>query len=349
VLNASTLAAAATAGLGDKGDLYAVLMLTPLTLVLGEIVPKSVFQQKANELTRKIVYPLYAFSLLLYPIVLVFSRSARLAARLSGHGGSGAELFAVREQLRTVLDTAEGAATINIFDRQRIRNVVRFGELAAADAMIPASEMNAIDINQGTQAVVRTVRRTGISHLPVFEGRRSQVVGMVSASVWDIVDRGFADLPLRELVRPACYVPTQQPLVELLPILRKREDQSAIVVDEFGSAVGIISVDAILETVVGRGEVGSTFEEHTTLARPGYTSLGNDVYLLDARLPIPDVNELLGTRIDSSAARTIGGLVVAHLRHVPGADEFITDDGYRFTVVEASDRAVTRVRAERLR
>lgn len=343
---ATTLAIGAT---GSRGDLYAALLLTPITLLLGEVVPKSVYQQRADDLTPRIVYPLYACYLLFFPIVFVFSRTSRLAVRLFGRVRSGAELFAVREQLRAVLDASEGATTLNVFDRARIRNVVRFGELAAGDVMIPAAEMVAIDLADETAAAMEFVRRSGSTQLPVFEGRRSHVVGMISLSVWDLFEPGFEERSLEELVEPAYFVPTQHPLVELLPVLRNRDDQAAIVVDEYGSAVGMITVDTILETVVGPVEHGDHAEHGGAAAKPGIESVGDDEYLLDGRLPIPELNDVLGTRIGVSEARTIGGLVVARLKRLPELGESITEAGFRFTVTETAERNIRQLRAARVR
>lgn len=332
---------------GEIGGVVAIFVLTALTLVFGEIVPKSVFQQESNRLTPRIVYPLYAISLLLFPVIFVFSRVARLVSRLAGHGKPGAEMFAVREQLRSVLETAEGAAPDHPFDRIRIRNVVRFGELVAGDLMTPAAEMTAIDSNAEISDAIAIVRKTGYTHVPVYEGKRSNVTGIVSLTVWDLVEPGLADVSIGDLVKPAFFVPVQQPVAELLPVLRGREDQSAVVVDEFGSAVGLITVDMILESIVGNIEVGTSFEDRRTNIKPDYEMLDEDVYLMDARLPIADVNDLLATRISTAAAHTIGGLVVARLRHVPQIGESISEGGYVFTVEEATDRAVVRLRVSR--
>ena len=348
VLLTAIATASAIAVVGEGGDLVAVLLLTPFTLILGEVVPKSVYQQESDELTPRIVYPLYAFYLLFFPIVFVFSRTARLAARLIGRGRPGAGMFAVREQLRAVLDTAEGATTIDVFDRARIRNVVRFGEFVVGDVMVPAADMIAVDAGQPTAAVMDLVRRTGSAQVPVYEGKRSQVIGMISISVWEVVEPGFAERSVRDLVKPAYFVPAQQPLVELLPVLRNRGDQCAVVVDEYGSAVGMITVDDILETVVGRVEVGAAFENQDDLPKPKVDVLDDDIYLMDARLPISEVNDLLGTKIGVSEAHSIGGLIVARLRHVPAAGESIREAGYQFTVTEATERAVLKLRAERL-
>lgn len=349
VLLTTIATAMAISAAGSRGDLYAALLLTPVTLLLGEVVPKSVYQQRADDLTPRIIYPLYACYLLFFPIVFVFSRTSRLAVRLFGRVRSGAALFAVREQLRAVLDASEGATTIDVFDRARIRNVVRFGELAAGDVMIPAAEMTAIDVADETAAAMEIVRRSGGTQLPVYEGRRSQVTGMIALSVWDLFEPGFAERSLEELVKPAYFVPTQHPLVELLPVLRNRDDQAAIVVDEYGSAVGMVTVDTILETVVGPVEPGEHADLGGAAAKPDIERVGDDEYLLDGRVPIPELNDVMGTRIGVSEARTIGGLVVARLKRLPDVGESITEAGFRFTVTETAERSVRQLRATRAR
>lgn len=336
------------ATVGDNGDLYATLILIPVTLVLGEVVPKSVFQQQADELTPKIIYPLYAFYMIFFPIVFVFSRVARLAARVFGKGGPGAGIFPVRAQLRALLDMAEGGATVDVFDRTRIRNVVRFGEILAGDVMLPATEMTAVDTSIDLEGLVELLRRTGDVHVPVYDGKRSQVTGLVSLSLWDLKTIRDSAQSLQDLVKPALFVPSQQPLVELLPILRNREDQSAVVVDEYGYAIGLLTVDRILETVVGQVVVSTSNDDRNESTRPAFEPLGNDGYLLDARMPVADVNDLLGCNLYLSEARTIGGLIVARLKHVPGSGESIVDNGYVFTVEEVTDRAILKLRAEPL-
>lgn len=331
------------AAVGEKGDLYATLLLIPITLVLGEVVPKSVFQQRADELTPKIIYPLYAFYIVFFPIIYVFSRVARLAARWFGHGDPGAGIFPIRAQLRAVLDMAEGGATVDVFDRTRIRNVVRFGEFVAGDVMLPAAQMTAVDTNTRLEDIDNLLRNTGVVHLPVYDDKRSEVTGLLSLSVWDLKQVRESTQSLKDLVRPALYVPSQQPLVELLPVLRNREDQSAVVVDEYGSAIGLVTVDRILETVVGQVGAGAIYDEQDDHLRPGYAALDDESYRLDARMPVAEVNDLLGTDLRLSEARTIGGLIVARLKHVPAIGETLVDCGYAFTVEKANDRTILEV------
>ena len=130
---------------GERGDIVAFLVFTPLFLVFGEIVPKSVYQQKSDDVAPIVVYPLRAFALLFYPVVFVFSRAARLAARMVGVRPAGHTPFMTRELIRSVADMAERTSTVSAFDRSRIRRVIRFAETTVGEAMIPVAEITAID------------------------------------------------------------------------------------------------------------------------------------------------------------------------------------------------------------
>jgi CBS domain containing-hemolysin-like protein len=331
---------------GLLGDLFAVLLFTPLFLILGEIVPKSVYQQKSNEIAPVIVFPLQVFSILFYPVVFIFSRIARLCARLVGGGKSEQNVFITREQMRMVVEMADRGANVDVFDRVRIKRVIRFAETTVGEAMIPVAEMTAINRNRDTRSAITLVRRRGYNRLPVYSRNISNVVGVVTLTTWDLMDPGLAARPLEDLIKPAHYVSTYQTIDKLLPILRNREDHMAIVVDEFGSAVGMITMEDILEEVVGEIDVGYDFEEYLPRRRRIFEMLDEETYLMDARLPISEVNEVLGASLPIGESHTIGGLMMARLRHIPAEGESITESGFRFSVAEASDRAVLKLQVE---
>jgi len=331
---------------GQMGDLYAVLLFTPLFLVLGEIVPKSVFQQKSNEIAPMIVYPLRVFSFLFYPLVFVFSRVARLCARLVGGGKTEQTVFITREQMRMVVDMAERGANVDVFDRVRIKRVIRFAETSVGEAMIPVAEMTAINRNRDTRSAITLVRRRGYNRLPVYSRNISNITGVVTLTTWDLMDPELQDRPLEQLIKPAHYVSPYQTIDQLLPVLRARDDHMAVVVDEFGSAVGMITMEDILEEVVGEIDVGYDFEEYFPRRKRIYEMLDEETYLMDARLPISEVNELLGTSLPAVESHTIGGLMMARLRHIPGEGESIVEAGFRFTVTEATERAVVKLQVE---
>jgi putative hemolysin len=331
---------------GQLGDLYAVLLFTPLFLVLGEIVPKSVFQQKSNEIAPIIVFPLRVFSFLFYPVVFIFSRVARLCARLVGGGKAEQNVFITREQIRMVVDMADRGANVDVFDRARIKRAIRFADTSVGEAMIPVAEITAINRNRDTRSAITLVRRRGYNRLPVYSRNISNLVGVITLTTWDLMDQELPDRPLEELIKPAHYVSPYQTIDQLLPILRNRDDHMAIVVNEFGSAIGMITMEDILEEVVGEIDVGYDFEEYLPRRKRIFEMLDEETYLMDARLPISEVNELLGTSLPAVESHTIGGLMMARLRHIPAEGESILESGFRFTVTEATDRAVVKLKVE---
>ena len=330
----------------ERGDLYAFLVFTPLLLILGEIVPKSVYQQKADALVPWIVYPLQSFGWLFAPMVFLFANVARLAAWLLGGASAARRLFVTRDQLRTVIEMAERAEGAAVFDRQRIGRAIRFAKTTVGEEMTPVGEMATIGSDKTTADAIRLVWRHGHSYLPVYEGESINVVGIVALTVWDLLDPAFTDKPLTELIRPVHYVSPFDSLEDLLPILREREEKIAIVVDEYGSTIGMITLNHIIEAVVGDLDMGYGMEAYAPRQARHYDMIAEGVYLMDARLPISEVNDVLGLNLPATEFHTLGGMVIARLRRLPKEGESFIEQGRRFTVTAATERAVTSVRVE---
>ena len=331
---------------GEAGDFYAVLLFTPLFLILGEVVPKSVYQQKSDEIAPIIIYPLRIFTVLFYPVVFIFSRVARLGARLVGGGKTEQNVFITREQMRMVVEMADRGASVDVFDRARIKRAIRFAETSVGEAMIPVAEMTAINRNRDTRSAIQQVRRRGYNRLPVYTGNISNIVGIVTLTTWDLMDPELTERSIEDLIKPAYYVSHYQSIDLLLPILRTREDHMAIVVDEFGSAMGMITMEDILEEVVGEIDVGYDFEEYLPRRKRTFEVLDEETYIIDARLPISETNDVLFANLPAAESHTIGGLVMARLRHIPKEGESIVESGFRFTVEEATDRSIVKLRVE---
>jgi len=210
------------------------------------------------------------------------------------------------------------------------------------------AEMTAVSRKSNTAEAVRLVLRRGYNRLPVYRTNITNIVGIVTLTTWDLMDPDITDRPLTELIKPAHYVSPLQTIDELLPTLRKRDDHMAVVVDEFGSAVGIITMEDVLEEVVGEIDVGYDFEEYLPKRSRSFRSIGEDAWLMDARIPISEANEVLGINLAATESHTLGGLLVARLRHIPKEGESITESGYTFTVHQATERAVSQVKVERV-
>jgi len=330
----------------EAGDLYAFFFYTPLFLILGEIVPKAVYQERADAIAPIIVFPLRFFSRLFAPIVWLFSSVARFAARRLGAPSASDSLFATRDQLRALVEMAEKTSGAEAFDRIRIERAIRFPDTTVGERMIPAAEMLAVERGASFETVAELVRRRGRSHLPVYEGNVSNVVGVLELGPWDLLESSPADLNLDERIRPAAYVAPNESLEAVAPLLRDRDDRMAIVVDEFGSAMGVLTMQDVLSSVVGEIEMGFVFEESSEREQRRYELLEDGSYRMDARLPLSEVNDLLGLGLPLSEVHTVGGLITSRLRHLAREGDSIAIGGHRFIVEEASERASRRVRVE---
>jgi CBS domain containing-hemolysin-like protein len=333
--------------IGDLGELYAFLLFTPLLLVFGEIVPKSVYQQQADALAPLVVYPLRFFSLLLFPIVWLFSLVARTAARIAGGPRSATSLFITRQQIANLVDMADRGADVDLFDRKRIERAIRFGDTTVGEAMVPLAEITALNHLRSTRDAVELVRHSGFNRLPIYQGNIGNITGIVTLTVWDLMDETVTTRPLGELVRPALYCSPLQPIDELLPLLRERDDHMAIVVDEFGSAIGMITMEDILEEVVGEIEVGYDFDVYRPKRKRHFQRMEDGLYVFDSRVPISELNPLLGINLPATEFHTAGGFVETRLRHIPEVGESVSEAGWRFTVIEADARSVIKLRIER--
>jgi CBS domain containing-hemolysin-like protein len=331
---------------GDRGEIYAILLLSPLFLVLTEVVPKSVFQQKADQIAPVVIWPLRAFMVLLFPIVYLFATVARLAARTVG-SREIQHVFMTRDMVKVVLDTAEKAADMSDSTWARLRRAVRLSDITVGDVMIPMAEVTALGHRESMDRAVELACSRGHFRIPIFEDEVSSVVGVVALDMWKLLDPELRSKPLETLIRPAEFVIANQPVYELLSVLSAREDRMAIVLDEFGSAIGMITLEDIHEAVVG-DVVGVGYNIPGYVHRPKQLidPVSDDVFLVDGRVPVSELNEQLGTSLPLNEGHTIGGVMMARLRHLPQQGESVVVSGYRFIVEETNGRVVSKVRVE---
>ena len=332
---------------GDYGDLLAFLLFTPLFLVFGEVVPKSVYQQKANVLAPIVIFPLRLFSVLFYPVVFIFSRFARFAARLVGVKTSHSSLFITREQVRMILEDAEQMANVDVFDRDRLIRAVRFAETTVAEVMIPIAEVTMLSHRQSTAEAISVAHKHGYFRLPVYEDEPGEILGVVVLGIWELMDPQLKTKTLEELIMPVWYVVENQPVDEILDRLQQRDDHMAIVVDEFGSARGIITLEDVLERVIGEViNIGYSFEAYVPRRKGKIEKLGKDRYRIEGRVLISDVANATGITLTDTSMHTMGGVLMSELRHLPQPGESVEIAGYRFVVETVTDKGIDSIIAE---
>ncbi len=333
---------------GASGDFISIIILTPVLLILGEVVPKSMFQQKADTFASRVIYPLHFFSYLFYPVIFIFSRVARFATRIVGGGVAPQNMFITREELRVLLDVSETASDPSTIDRKRIRRIIRFADTTVGEAMIPLADVVGFNETRNMKEAIRVVMKHGYNRLPVYRGNITNVKGVLTLSTWDLMNPELAKQPFSDYVSPALYLSPKQTIDRALPQLQARKDHLAVVVDEFGSAIGILTMEDVFEEVVGEIDVGYDFDEYQPKRRIYIEHENDNSHVMSGRMPISEVNDILHVEFPVEEAHTVGGLIVSRLRRIPVEGDAIEELSYRLTVLEADTKSVVKVRVERL-
>ncbi len=319
---------------GSKGDLYAFLILTPLILIFGEILPKTLFQQKADRWIQKIVPVIWVLSFFLYPLVWFMSKISGILLRLPREERNRG-IFYSREELQFLLQAEGEQSDMKPMEKAMIHRIFRFSTTKVKEVMIPLVEVVALEENLGVAEAISQVRQANYSRYPVFRERVDNIVGILHS--FDLLFAQGREQTIQPLLRPISFFPETKPVDELLLHLQRNQESMAAVVDEYGGAVGIVTMEDILEEVVGE------IEDEYDLSQPLYKKVGPRKFLINARMEIDHLNEILKLGLPKGDYETLGGFVLERLGRVPLAGEGFRFKGILFEVQKADERSVSEV------
>ena len=331
-------------------QLLTVLFLSPVLVLFGELVPKSIFRRYSARLAPVVIHPLTWLSYGLSPMISATRFLSRGILRLLGAPDEGA-MAVSRDELLLLLKRGEGNTTTGEDDGEieeeelkMIRRIFDFPEVTAKEVMVPLIDVSAVEESAPLEEAASLFVETGFSRLPVFKERVDNIVGVLHAMdalqafsfMKRYTVRGKADMVAR-LMRPVSYVPPNQKVELLLEALQHQRHSLAVVVDEWGGAEGVITVEDILEEILGEIE-----DEHDA-ANPLIRQRGEREYLVAARTEVDHLAETLGDIIPPGDYETVGGFLIAELGRIPDMGEAIETEGAVLTVVGATERVVEEV------
>ena len=323
------------------GPAYAGLAIVywPFTLVLGEIVPKSIYQEHADRLVLYVAPLLYAVSIVLYPVIWLLSRLTDiLIGRIKSVRGSQEPVS--REELELMLEVGRPEGSdVKPAERTLISRMFDLADKTVEDIMTPLVDVVALPSTAGRDEAALLLEKQGFSRVPVYEGRILNVVGVLAGT--DLLF-GEGSARVTEVMKPAYFVPEEMPLDELLVAMKRRGEPMAVAVDEYGAATGIVTAEDLLEEVVG--EIRDEHDEVPAL----YRRLGWHHYLVSGRMEVEFANEKLKLGIPDGDYATVAGFVISELARIPKAGESFRVGGHAFTVSRASERAVLEVEVKRV-
>lgn len=338
-LYASSLATTVTLSLfGSKMVGVATGILTLAVLVFGEVAPKTMASRNAEQIALRAAGPVKCLMWLFTPLVFVVNNLARLVMKLFGADRPGKRELMTAEELRTIVQVGHEEGVIENSERKMIDNVFDFGDRSARDIMIPRIDMTCIDVEAGYDELMEVVREEKYTRIPVYKESADTIVGILN--IKDLLFRA-QDKPFRiaELMRKPLFTYEQKKTSELMVEMRKNYTNLAIVLDEYGVTAGMVTMEDILEEIVGEIRDEYDRDEEKSIRR-----IAPNTYLIEGNVKIDDVNEVLQLHLASEDYESIGGYVLEQLEHFPKEGECVTKGGISFTVTRMEQTRIAEVK-----
>jgi CBS domain containing-hemolysin-like protein len=312
--------------LGTLGIVLGLVIQLVLFFVVGEVIPKTYAIQHTDRAALWSA-PFLHFVTNFGPLRVLTTGLIGLANVVMPGKGLKEGPFVTEEDLKTMADVAAEEESIENEERELIHSIFEFGDTVVREVMLPRPDMVAIEVDATVEDGIRAAIDGGFSRIPAYEGSTDNIVGLVYLK--DLVGRshaGAADERVGESLRSAVFVPEQKRVAELLREMQTQKFHMAIVVDEHGDTAGLVTMEDVLEEIVG--EITDEYD----IEVPEIERLPGGRLRVHGRTPIDDVGELLGVRFPDDDWDTVGGLVFNLLGRVPEGGETITSEGYDFTV-----------------
>jgi CBS domain containing-hemolysin-like protein len=325
---------------GEYGSWLAVALVAPLIWVFGEIVPKSVFQQRADIITPRVIFLLKFFSWVFYPILFVFSLLTRFLARVVGDQAGNQNPFTLREEIFALMQMSTDGGDINMKEKAMIRRLFDFEETTVAEIMMPLIDVVGIEQSVSCGEAMRLARTKAHKRLPVYSKRVDRIVGMLDALELLGVE---PQEPIAAYIRPVDYVPGSKSIQTLLQDMQRERHLLSVVVDEFGGAEGIVTVEDIIEEIVE--DLSDEFdvrEKPTGWLR----KLGERDYLVSARIEPEALAEALNIELPEGKYATLAGFLLERVRDVPAVGTRVRYNKITFVIQRGSERTIEEVRVK---
>ncbi len=352
--NAVNIAAASVAALlaDDIGKLskipqvwillIEVAVVTGLILILSEITPKIFALRNPKLISLKVASPISFIRLLLFPVVGVFTAITDFFTRALGV--EKIRLAYSTEELKTLVEVSEEKGQLEESEKEMITSIFEFGDTLVKEIMVPRTDMHMLSADSNLDEIVNYISEEGNSRYPVFKDDRDDVIGFLYAKdLLFYLQENLGDFNIEKILRPPNFVPENKEISELLKEFQKDKIHMAVVVDEYGGTAGLVTLEDILEEIVG--EIQDEYDQESPL----FSRIDANTITADARMSIHDFNEVLGQKLISGDQdfETLGGFIYHQMGRIPSEQESIEFGEYIFTVIEIDGQRLKQIRVEK--
>ncbi|GLI57023.1 membrane protein [Propionigenium maris DSM 9537] len=341
---ASSIATAVTfAMIGNSGRAIAMvtLCMTVVILIFGEITPKVVAKNYSSKVAMLVILPIYYVSLLTLPVIKVLIFISKVIGKIFGIHISDENLMITEEDIISYVNVGEAEGVIEEDEKEMIHSIFEFGETSAKEVMTPRTSMFALEADQTIDEVWEEIKENGFSRIPVYDEEGiDNIIGILYLKdLLDIVKSGKTDVPVGDYLREVYFVPETKSIMEILEEFKRKKVHIAIALDEYGGTVGVLTIEDLIEEIVGEIQDEYDKEEDELIK-----AVGDEVYEVDAMIDIETLNKELDIELpESEDYESLGGLVVTEMGKVADVGDSIQVGSIKINVLEVDKMRVSKV------
>lgn len=337
-IGASALATSiAISQFGESGVGIATGIMTIIVLIFGEITPKTLASRDPEKVSIMVSKFIYFITIILSPVVIVFTQITSGILRIFGGKIDTEKPFITEEELKTMLDVSHEEGVLEVEERKMIDNVFEFGDSQVKDVMVPRTDMVAIDIDSTYDEIMKTFKVEQFSRIPVYQDSVDNIIGIIHIKNLVFVDDS-KNFNIYDIIREPYFTYEYKKTTELFEEMRKDRVALTIVLDEYGGTAGLVSMEDLVEEIVG--EIEDEYDEDDT----DIQVIKEDEYIIDGSTKIDLVNEMIGTDIESEDFDSIGGFVIGELGRLPQEGDMLEHENTKFIIEEIDKNRIKKLK-----
>lgn len=320
------------------------IILSFITIVFGELVPKRLAIARSEKLARLAVKPISIANFLFKPFVFLLSTTTNLVLKLFGISGDDVDAKITINDIRSLVQLGHSQGVIDQAESEMINSVISFDETTAEEIMTPRTEVFMIDINDDFEEYKEEMMSLKYSRVPVYEDDIDKIIGVLFLKDYllESYQKGFENVSIRDILKPAYFVPERKNINELFTELQTNNRHMALLIDEYGGFVGIVTMEDLVEEIMG--DIDDEYDDE----EQELVKVADDVYEVKASISVRDFNYLTGSEIDEENEDfdTIGGYIIYLLGYIPEEDETpkLSDSNLDIEVLEVKEKRITKAR-----
>lgn len=324
---------------GEKGVGIATAMMTILVLIFGEITPKSIAARNSESISLKVAGAINIITTILNPITIIFSYLTNGIVRLLGGKVEMGKPYITEEELKTMVDVSHEEGVLEVEEKQMIYNVFEFGDSQVKDVMVPRTDMVAIEVSSTYEEIMDVFKREQFSRLPIYKETTDNIIGILHVKSLVFFDNSKEKFDINKYMIKPYFTYEYKPTTELFDEMRKNRVAMTVVLDEYGGTAGIVTMEDLVEEIVGDIEDEYDNEEHDEIQ-----VIKEDEYIVDGSAKIELVNEMIGTNIESEDFDSIGGYVIGEIGGFPKKGETIECGNIKFIIEDIDKNRIKKLK-----